>query len=144
MQVFVLLFNVGTDNEGLHTLQLNGQDWVLMFEDEDDATRYALLLEAQDFLTPTVEAIAQEEIEEFCNGAGFGYHLIPKGFVPESDLERLLVMPPERNVAETDWEREQKGQSSPAEPTPEPDNDDEAILSATELEQMRRRLEGLL
>ena len=146
MQVFVLLFNVGTDNEGLHTLQLNGQDWVLMFEDEDDATRYALLLEAQDFPTPAVEAIAQEEIEEFCTGAGFEYRLIPKGFVPESDLERLLLVPPEKNVAETDWARDQKSTPSlDAPPTaPPPEAEDEPVMSDSELEQMRRRLEGLL
>lgn len=142
MQVFVLLFNPGTDNEGLHTLQIGGQNWVLMFENEDDATRYALLLEAQDFPTPSVEAIDQQEIEEFCEGSGFGCQLIPQGFVPESDLERLLLVPPSANVEQTDWERDNKARG---------DGDDvlleeaeEPSMPQDELEQMRRRLEGLL
>jgi len=57
MRVFVLLFNAGTENEGIHTIQMGAINKVLMFESEDDATRYALLLEAQDFPTPTVEKI---------------------------------------------------------------------------------------
>ncbi|MCS6815504.1 MAG: DUF3110 domain-containing protein, partial [Cyanobacteria bacterium] len=54
MQVFVLLFNAGTDQEGIHTLkmmdpELGERNVVLMFEAEDDATRFSLMLEAQDF-----------------------------------------------------------------------------------------------
>ncbi|NES44991.1 MAG: DUF3110 domain-containing protein, partial [Moorea sp. SIO2C4] len=64
-QVYVLLFNARTENEGIHTIQIGDKQTVLMFEKEDDATRFALLLEAQDFPTPTVEAIDLEEIEEF-------------------------------------------------------------------------------
>ena len=44
MKVFVLLFNPGTENEGIHTLSMGDRHLVLMFEDEDDATRYSLLL----------------------------------------------------------------------------------------------------
>ena len=42
MRVFVLLFNPGTENEGIHTLTVGDRNIVLMFESEDDATRYAL------------------------------------------------------------------------------------------------------
>ena len=52
MHVFVLLFNAGTDNEGIHTIEIGDRNIVLMFEDEDDALRYAMLLEAQDFPEP--------------------------------------------------------------------------------------------
>ncbi|NJP10927.1 MAG: DUF3110 domain-containing protein [Leptolyngbyaceae cyanobacterium RU_5_1] len=132
MRVFVLLFNVGTDNEGLHTLRIGDRDLVLMFEEEDDATRYALLLEAQDFPAPSVEPIDDQEIEEFCQSAGYYCQLIPQGFVPQSDAERLLLVPPERNVEETDWQLEaQKLRDEPA-------------IAESDLEQIRRRLEGLL
>ena len=79
MQVYVLLFNAGTDNEGIHSLQANGRNTVLMFEDEDDATRFGLMLEAQDFPTPDIEVFEQDEIEEFCAEAGFDLRLIPAG-----------------------------------------------------------------
>jgi len=131
MQIFVLLFNVGMENEGLHSLQIGDRNVVLMFEEEDDATRYALLLEAQDFPTPTVEALDQEEIEEFCEGAGYDCQFVPKGFVPQSDAERLLLAPPEANVDQTDWEL------APEEPQT-------SSMESDELERIRRKLEGLL
>lgn len=131
MQVFVLLFNVGTENEGLHTLQIGDRNLVLMFEEEDDATRYALLLEAQDFPTASVESLDQEEIEEFCERAGYECQLVPKGFVPQSDAERLLLAPPETNVTQTDWELAA-------------DQPKETSMANDELDKIRRRLEGLL
>ncbi len=49
MRVFVLIFNAGTDNEGIHTIRVGDRNKILMFESEDDALRFALMLEAQDF-----------------------------------------------------------------------------------------------
>ncbi len=129
MQVYVLLFNAGTDNEGIHSLQANGRNTVLMFEDEDDATRFGLMLEAQDFPTPDIEAFEQDEIEEFCEEAGFDLRLIPAG---------SLMVPPDNAVEEMDWD---------------PDGDyveevpptaDESRLSNEELDDIRQRLEKLL
>ena len=57
MNIFVLLYNSGTDKEGIHSIELKGRTIVLMFEDKDDSTRYCGLLEAQDFPLPTVETI---------------------------------------------------------------------------------------
>ena len=57
MNIFVLLYNSGTDKEGIHSIELKGRTIVLMFEDKDDAIRYCGLLEAQDFPLPTVEMI---------------------------------------------------------------------------------------
>lgn len=123
MQVFVLLFNARTENEGIHTLKVEERDVVLMFESEDDATRYALLLEAQDFTSPSVERFDQAEIEEFCESGTYECKLVPEG---------TLVIPPESNVEETDWQPEGRKTEAAGE------------LSATELERMRRKLEGLL
>ena len=64
MNIFVLLYNSGTDKEGIHSIELKGRTIVLMFEDKDDATRYCGLLEAQDFPLPTVEMIDINEIKE--------------------------------------------------------------------------------
>lgn len=126
MRVFVLLYNARTENEGIHTIQIGDRNLILMFESEDDATRYALLLEAQDFLVPTVEAVDSEEIEEFCQNADYDSKLIPDGFVPKDDTERLFLAPPEKNVDDTDWQ----------ENAPEPEMSD--------LDRIRRQLEGLL
>ena len=129
MQVYVLLFNAGTDNEGIHSLQANGRNTVLMFEDEDDATRFGLMLEAQDFPTPVVEPMDIEEIEQFCKSADYDYEVVP------SNGE--LVVPPEQNVDETDWSKES---STPTEPKAQ----EEGEMSNSELDNIRRKLEGLL
>ncbi|MEM6517882.1 MAG: DUF3110 domain-containing protein [Cyanobacteria bacterium P01_D01_bin.71] len=129
MQVYVLLFNAGTDNEGIHSLQANGRNTVLMFEDEDDATRFGLMLEAQDFPPPEVEAFEQGEIEEFCEEAGFDLRLIPAG---------ALMVPPENAVAETDWHQDGNYDEEV------PPRADESRLSNEELNDIRQRLEKLL
>lgn len=117
MAVYVLIYNPGTDNEGIHSLKLHGEDTILMFEDEDDAVRFATLLEAQDFPVPTIEAIDPAEMRSFCQQNGFHCQFVPQG---------TLVVPPEANVAETDWQ--------PDAPKPAGDG----------LDEIRRRLERLL
>ncbi|MEL6383098.1 MAG: DUF3110 domain-containing protein [Cyanobacteria bacterium J06626_18] len=129
MQVYVLLFNAGTDNEGIHSLQANGRNTVLIFEDEDDATRFGLMLEAQDFPAPTVEAFDEKEIEEFCQEAGFDCKLVPSG---------ALMVPPDTSVEKTDWNPDGVYESE------EPPTADESRLSNEELNEIRQRLERLL
>lgn len=129
MRVYVLLYNAGTDNEGIHTLQMKDQDFVLMFESEDDAIRYALLLEAQDFPVPSVESIDSEEVEEFCQSASYQTKYVSEG---------MLEVPPENNVEQTDWDINGKPQA------PLTSESSPADMSAFELERIRRQLENLL
>ena len=58
MHIFVLLYNAGTEKEGIHSIELNGRTIVLMFEEKEDAERYCGLLEAQDFPLPSVESLS--------------------------------------------------------------------------------------
>ncbi|WP_250123329.1 DUF3110 domain-containing protein [Chroococcidiopsis sp. CCMEE 29] len=120
MRVFVLLFNARTENEGIHTIQVGDRNKILMFESEDDATRFAVMLEAQDFPTPTVEAMDAEEIKEFCESADYDWEVIPEG---------ALALPPETNLEQTDWELDES----------EPED-----LADSDLDSIRRKLEGLL
>jgi hypothetical protein len=125
MRVFILLFNARTDNEGIHTLQTGDRHKILMFETEDDATRFALLLEAQDFPPATVEPIDSRDIEEFCRQADYDWELVEDG---------RLAIPPQENVLETDWELGKQPAVKEA----------EAEMPSDELERIRRQLEGLL
>ena len=129
MQVYVLLYNVGTVNEGIHTIQIAEKNIVLMFESEDDATRYSILLEAQDFLTPSVEKIDSQEIEDFCQQAGYECKLVTEG---------MLEIPPESNVESTDWNEAGEYSSS------ESESASASEMSSAELERIRRQLEGLM
>jgi len=123
-KVFVLLFNPRSDNEGIYTLQLPGQsdtpdNTVVLFEGEDDAQRFAGLLEAQDFPTPHVEALEPEVIEQFTSDSGYKAAFIPVG---------TLFLPPEKNLDRKDmlWQE-----------------DGEYEKEDIDYDQARRRLESL-
>ena len=131
MRVNVLLFDAGSDSEGIHSLEIAGRTVVLLFENPDDAQRYAGLLEAQDFPVPTVESLDREDVELFCRDAGYEARFVASGFVPESDEERLFMAPPEANRDVSQWKDEESL------PEPEPS-------SSCELDALRKRLEGLL
>lgn len=137
MPVHVLLFDAGSEEEGIHSIELGGRTVVLLFENADDAERYAGLLEAQDFPTPTVERINREDVELFCEQAGYEARFVPEGFLPSSEEDRLLIAPPPQNLDVNHWK--EAGQDSGA-----PGSDDPAQSQDPELEAFRRRLEGLL
>ena len=133
MLVHVLLYDAGQDSEGIHSLELSGQTVGLMFENCDDAERYAGLLEAQDFPIPTVEALDQHEVELFCTKAGYEARLVETGFVPTTDDERLMLAPPSSNRDVSNWQNEDQ-----------PVDSGESSSASDGLDDVRRRLEGLL
>ena len=130
MLVHVLLYEAGTESEGIHSLELKGSTVILMFQDKDDADRYCGLLEAQDFPTPTVEELTRVDIESFCVEAGYEARFVEKGFIPTTDEERLMISPPLSNLEVGKW-------------------NDKDILnnqdsSNNQLEDIKKRLENLL
>lgn len=135
MPVHVLLFDAGSEEEGIHSLELGGRTVVLLFEDAEDAERYAGLLEAQDFPMPSVERINREDVELFCAQAGYEARFVPAGFLPNSEEERLLIAPPPQNLDVNHWKED----------APPGDALDEGAEGRDpDLEEFRRRLEGLL
>ena len=132
MIIHVLLFDAGKDSEGIHSLELSGKTLVLMFENKDDAERYSGLLEAQDFPCPSVEAIERDEIELFCKQSGYEACFVSTGFIPTTDEERLMLVPPEQNRNTDTWDKESI--------------EEEEILKVdkNDLDEIRKRFEGLL
>jgi Protein of unknown function (DUF3110) len=139
MRVFVLIFNAGTDNEGIHSIRISNAQGlegnkILMFESEDDATRYALMLEAQDFPVPTVEIMNADDVREFCQSTGYDWEIVAEN--------SELAIPPEINVEQTDWkddldiEDTEEDFSSSDLSVPE--------IANSDLDSIRRQLEGLL
>ena len=130
MLVHVLLYEAGTESEGIHSLELKGSTVILMFQDRDDADRYCGLLEAQDFPTPTVEELTRVDIESFCVEAGYEARFVEKGFIPTTDEERLMISPPLSNLEVGNW------------------NDKDVLnnhdTSNDQLENIKKRLENLL
>ncbi|EDY37200.1 conserved hypothetical protein [Cyanobium sp. PCC 7001] len=150
MPVHVLLFDPGTDQEGIHSLEINGRTVVLLFEARDDAERYAGLLEAQDFPVPSVEALDRSEMEQFCRDSGYEARFVPVGFLPQTAEDRLLIAPPERNMDVHNWQEQAAaagtvGGGEPGRPAGAERAAAEPISSGDpELEAFRRQLEGLL
>ena len=75
-----------------------------------------------------------EEVEEFCNSAGYETKMITEG---------MLEVPPENNVEQTDWQENAEYQDNPNSNQQNSDSD-KIDMSAFELERIRRQLEGLI
>lgn len=100
--VYVILFGVGErETEGIYSLRATSnddglpQDTIIAFEKEEDAARYAGLLEATMEHLPHVCPIEPRELLEFCLDSGYSCRL-------EADGSHLI--PPNYNVGVTDWE----------------------------------------
>tara|TARA_B100000902_G_C26398434_1_gene476602 strand:+ start:99 stop:491 length:393 start_codon:yes stop_codon:yes gene_type:complete len=130
MLVHVLLYEAGTESEGIHSLELKGATVILMFEDRDDAERYCGLLEAQDFPTPSIEELNRIDIETFCVDAGYEARFVEMGFIPSTDEERLMISPPLSNLEVGNWNNL--------------DGLNNKSSSNDQLEDIKRRLENLL
>lgn len=55
--VHIILFNVGTNREGAHTIEFpknSGNNVILGFEDESECSRFGELLKEQEFFDPVV------------------------------------------------------------------------------------------
>lgn len=135
MSVYVVLFNARTENEGIHSLQMEGRQLVLMFEVEDDAARFAGMLEAQDFPPASVEAFEQEEIEEFCESAGYEAVVVEDG---------TLLMPPERAVEKTSWDPDADPMDAARAKLEETAKGSMQNASSDEMDKIRAQLEKLL
>ena len=132
MKVWVLLFNADSENQGIYTRLENDKNIVLAFMQEDDALRYAMLLEAQDFPSAVTESIDEKELMEICEDTGLELNIIG---------EDELAIPPVRNVEKTYWQEDSDHQSN----TFNGLNSSAGISAeALEIEIMRRKLEGLL
>ncbi len=133
MEVFVLLYQSGDDEEGIHSLEIKNQTVVLMFQEFDDAERYCGLLEAQDFPIPTVEKVNRSEIEIFCRDAGYIARFVEKGFIPKTDEDRFLISPPQANLDVSQWDKESNTTLS-----------DVLSQDSDELSNLKKKLEDLM
>ncbi|GAB0497415.1 hypothetical protein MMPV_008748 [Pyropia vietnamensis] len=105
--------------DGVYTLQLDAVNVVVTFAQGEDAERFALMLQAQDFPAPgvpmTVTAVKRTELQDFCDQGG---HRL--GFIPAD----AVVIPPEGVAAEAqEWLESSRGASTtskPAAPSPPP------------------------
>lgn len=102
-EVYVILFGVGeASTEGIYSLRTEcpqtglHKETIISFESNEDAFRFAALLEATMTHVPSVHTIRPIDLIKFCEDSGYSCRL---------EQEGSMMMPPEFNVGITDWER---------------------------------------
>ena len=74
--MFILTID-GKEKDGAYSVQNEDGDHVLyLFQQEDDATRYAMLLEDQDYPEMHVIEVEPEMMIGVCEDHGYGYTVI--------------------------------------------------------------------
>ena len=93
---YVLIFNPGKFDEGVYTLQgraAQSPAYVLAFEADDEAHRFAQLLQAEGFDLATCCRWEPDQLTSFCDMGAFEVSLVPSG---------ALITPPVKNEYDLD------------------------------------------
>lgn len=119
--VWVIMFNAKDGSDGLYSLSIDTDNIILAFENKQEAQRYALCLEVQDFPSPQVCDMEPTELRDFCIEAK-----IKLGFIPAG----VMLVPPKESVVEDldAW----RGSSS-----------NESGMSEEDIDIMRKRFDSL-
>ena len=84
--MFILTIN-GRETEGAYSVKdENGEQVLYLFEEEDDAIRYAMMLEEDDYPEMHVIEIEDQVMLQTCELHGYQYSLITK---------KDIVIPPD-------------------------------------------------
>jgi hypothetical protein len=88
--MFILTIN-GRESEGAYSVTDDDGDQVLyLFLEEDDATRYAMMMEENDYPEMHVIEIEDEVMLKICEAHGYQYTLITSDDIvipPDSDYD---------------------------------------------------------
>ncbi|MEM8722013.1 MAG: DUF3110 domain-containing protein [Cyanobacteria bacterium P01_G01_bin.39] len=91
--VYILLYNSGTAEEGIHTIQVHNTHTILMFESSASAKIFAEKLRLQNFSTPQIESVTAGEVTDFCQENGYICKLIPTGTKIEPPITKREILP---------------------------------------------------
>ena len=87
--MFIITIN-GREKEGAYSVNDDGEHILYLFQEEDDATRYAMMLEEDGYPEMHVIEIEDEVMIKTCEMHGYQYTLItPNDIVipPDSDYD---------------------------------------------------------
>tara|TARA_Y100000289_G_C3828801_1_gene102495 strand:+ start:93 stop:362 length:270 start_codon:yes stop_codon:yes gene_type:complete len=74
--MFILCLE-GKENEGAYALENSSKERVLLlFEEPEDAERFAVLLEADDFPSMSIVEVDSESMIEMCEKSGYNYTVV--------------------------------------------------------------------
>ncbi|KAJ1640299.1 hypothetical protein T492DRAFT_931434 [Pavlovales sp. CCMP2436] len=123
---YVLLFNEGSNNEGIYSVASDDINVVLAWETEADAMNYGEKLVAQNMPQPTPKLFPMSDINEFVSEAGLHVGVVRDG---------MDYTPPSRTVDKFDW-----APSGPASGEP-PTRETDGTYSEDQLDAFKRQFE---
>lgn len=126
--LWVIVFtNVSDGSDGVYSLSIGEESIVLAFQDREEAQRYSLCLEAQEFPSPQICELDSSELKNFCGEAGFRLGFVPKG---------SLISPPDESAIDDLDKWRGKPNSSRS-------DKDSVGMSEEDIETMKKRLDSL-
>lgn len=93
--VYVILFNPDTENEGVHTVEYprgSGNNVILAFESEAECDSFSSVLKDQEFYEPFTQEVNLDFLETYCKSLGVFVQVVPEGMdirPPTESVENL-------------------------------------------------------
>lgn len=126
LRIWVIIFTNSTDGtEGVYSLSIGNDNIILAFQERQEAQRYAVVLEAQEFPEPQICEMDPRELRDFCLDSGFKLGFIPTG---------MVITPPEESAIDDmdKW----RGTSSN-------DSEESTGMSDEDIDAMRKHFDSL-
>ena len=88
-----ILTVAGKEREGAYSVRdIDGNHILYLFEEEDDATRYAMMLEDKDYPEKNIMEVEDEIISKTCEVHGYNFSVItPNYIVIPPDIEHDFI-----------------------------------------------------
>mmetsp|Transcript_27827 Transcript_27827/g.81669 ORF Transcript_27827/g.81669 Transcript_27827/m.81669 type:complete len:260 (-) Transcript_27827:448-1227(-) len=80
--VYVILFNPGTEKEGVHTVEYprgSGNNVIMAFESKAECQKFSNVLEDQQFYEPFAQEVNLDFLETYCKSLGVFVQVVPEG-----------------------------------------------------------------
>eukprot|EP00542_Grammatophora_oceanica_P012446 CAMPEP_0194041804 /NCGR_PEP_ID=MMETSP0009_2-20130614/13628_1 /TAXON_ID=210454 /ORGANISM="Grammatophora oceanica, Strain CCMP 410" /LENGTH=237 /DNA_ID=CAMNT_0038685413 /DNA_START=204 /DNA_END=917 /DNA_ORIENTATION=+ len=93
--VHCILFNPGTDEEGIHTIEYpkgSGSNVLLAFESAKDCAYFAADLKEQKFFDPSPQMMELSSLEDYCEQLGVFVQVVPGGYELKPPQARRQVL----------------------------------------------------
>lgn len=93
-KVYILVLNLGTNNESIFIVNDGEKQTLLTFETMGDARQYAVRLGENNFDVPGVGEVAMGNISQYCKSQGLGLRYIRQGesaLVPQNNSLTTLA-----------------------------------------------------
>eukprot|EP00566_Odontella_aurita_P026866 CAMPEP_0113529188 /NCGR_PEP_ID=MMETSP0015_2-20120614/2257_1 /TAXON_ID=2838 /ORGANISM="Odontella" /LENGTH=186 /DNA_ID=CAMNT_0000427795 /DNA_START=871 /DNA_END=1431 /DNA_ORIENTATION=+ /assembly_acc=CAM_ASM_000160 len=93
--VYVILFNPGTEKEGVHTVEYprgSGNNVIMAFESKAECQKFSNVLEDQQFYEPFAQEVNLDFLETYCKSLGVFVQVVPEGMDIRPPTETVEIL----------------------------------------------------